>query len=206
MISNHDPNNSDGYLRPVYPFKDKLRRLLWSATWTLLCSWTPRPLHNWRIFILRIFGAKIGKKNFVYPTCSIWAPWLLETSEVVTIGPGVEIYNPGGLRIGHHAVLSQDAYLCGATHDYNNIEFTYLKKQLAIEPYVWICAKAVVLPGVHCGEGCVLGAASVTSRNLEPWTVYAGNPAKPVKKRQNFLDVQDAFNSDNINVNVTNNV
>ena len=105
---------------------------------------------------------------------------------MVTIGPGVEIYNPGSVKLGHHSILSQDVYLCGATHDYNSVEFTYVKRAIILEPYVWICAKAIVLPGVICSEGCVLGAASVTSKNLDPWNVYAGNPAKWVKKRRKF--------------------
>jgi putative colanic acid biosynthesis acetyltransferase WcaF len=132
----------------------------------------------------------MGKNNFVYPDSKIWAPWLLWTEDVVTIGPRVEIYNPGGVRLNHHAILSQDAYLCGATHDHNSKDFTYLKKQIVIGAYVWICAKAVVLPGVHCKEGSVLGAASVTSRDLDPWMVYVGNPSKPVKPRNNFLKEQ----------------
>jgi len=161
------------------------------GTWLLFCSWTPSPLHGWRVFILRMFGAKIGGSNFIYPSCKIWAPWLLETDDVATIGPGVEIYNPGGIYIGHHAVLSQDAYLCGATHDYNSPDFSYLQRKIIIEPYTWICAKAIVLPGVRCGEGSVLAAGSVTSKNLEPWMVYAGNPAQFVKKRKNFLNTNE---------------
>ena len=185
MLSNHDPNSTDPLIKPVFSVREKLRRFVWSITWTLLCRWTPNPLHKWRIFILRSFGAIIGNQNFVYPTSKIWAPWLLQTDDVVTIGPRVEVYNPGGVKIGHHAILSQDAYICGATHDYNKFEFTYIKKQIIIEPYVWICAKAIVLPGVHCMEGSVLGAAAVTSKDMEPWTVYAGNPAKALKKRIN---------------------
>lgn len=103
---------------------------------------------------------------------------------MVTIGPGVEIYNPGGVILKDHCILSQDAYLCGATHDYNAKEFTYIKKTITIGVYAWICARAVVLPGVHCKDGSVLGAASVTSRDLEPWTIYAGNPARLIKARQ----------------------
>ena len=143
-------------------------------------------MHKWRIWFLRMYGAKIGDKNFIYPTCKIWAPWLLQTGEVVAIGPGVEIYNPGGLRMGDHAIISQNAFICGATHDYNSEAFTYIKKEIVLEPYVWIGARAIVLPGVHCMEGSVLGAASVTSRNLEPWTIYAGNPSRAVKTRNNF--------------------
>jgi putative colanic acid biosynthesis acetyltransferase WcaF len=145
-------------------------------------------MHNWRILVLRLFGARVGKNNFIYPTCKIWAPWLLTTEDVVTIGPGVEVYNPGGVRLHEHAILSQDAFLCGATHDYDSPDFTYLKREIVVGAYAWICAKAIVLPGVHCKEGSVLGAASVTSRDLEPWTVNAGNPAKLIKLRKNFLN------------------
>ena len=187
MITTHDIKNPDAYLRPSFSIKDKLRRLTWSVCWLILCRWTPNPLHRWRVFVLKCFGAKLGQNNLIYPNCKIWAPWLLETEEVVTIGPGVELYNPGGVYLGHHSILSQDAYLCGATHDFNSSEFTYIKRKITLEPYVWICAKAVVLPGVFCAEGSVLGASSVASRDLSPWSVYAGNPAKYIKERHNFL-------------------
>lgn len=177
----------DAYLISSFSLQNKIVRFLWIITWFLLCRWTPNPMHGWRVLIIRIFGGKIGKKNFIYPNCKIWAPWLLETEEVVTIGPGVEVYNPEKIFLGHHSILSQDSYLCGATHNYNTIKFTYLKKGIVIEPYVWICAKAVVLPGVRCYEGSVLGALSITSKNLEAWSVYAGNPCKLVNKRNNFL-------------------
>lgn len=187
MFDTHDATSDDHYVKPIFPLQDKIQRLIWNITWSLLCRWTPKPMHNWRVWVLRKFGAKLGRQNFIYPSCKIWAPWLLETEDVVTIGPGVEVYNPGGVLLRHHAILSQDAFLCGATHDYNSIEFTYIKKKIVLDAYVWICAKAIVLPGVHCCEGSVLGAGSITTRDLDPWTVYAGNPARPVRKRQYFL-------------------
>ncbi|MGZ3236930.1 MAG: putative colanic acid biosynthesis acetyltransferase, partial [Burkholderiaceae bacterium] len=82
-----------------------------------------------------------------------------------------------------HVIISQDAYLCGATHDYNDAQFTYLAKPIAIEPYAWICARAVVMPGVTVHEGAVLGLGSVATRNLEAWSVYAGMPAKFINNR-----------------------
>jgi putative colanic acid biosynthesis acetyltransferase WcaF len=183
----HDINDSDPYKRPVFTVTHKIIRLTWNIVWLVFCSWTPAPFHGWRVFFLRLFGAKIGKTNYVYPSCKIWAPWLLETEDVVTIGPNVEIYNPGGVYLGHHSILSQHAFLCGATHDYNKLDFTYIKKKIHICSYAWICSKAIVLPGVKCGEGSVLGAGSVTSKNLDPWTVYTGNPAHSIRKRNNFL-------------------
>lgn len=188
MLSYHSADSSDGYLRPVFSFSNKLRRFCWNITWLLLCRWTPNPMHRWRVFIVRAFGGKIGDKNVIYPDCKIWAPWLLETEEIVTIGPGVEIYNPGGVYLSHHVILSQYSFLCGATHDYNTADFTYIMKKIVLEPYVWICSKAVVLPGVYCKQGSVLGASSVTSSNLEAWTVYGGHPAKELKKRTDFVN------------------
>ncbi|WP_183559866.1 putative colanic acid biosynthesis acetyltransferase [Mucilaginibacter sp. SP1R1] len=188
MFSVHDKLSEDGYLRPVFSFSNKLKRFCWNITWLLLCRWTPNPMHKWRVMIVRLFGGKIGKQNTIYPDCKIWAPWLLVTEDVVTIGPAVEVYNPGGVYLSHHAVLSQNSFLCGATHDYNTSDFTYIMKEIVIQPYVWICSKAVVLPGVNCMEGSVLGAAAVTSRDLKPWTVYGGNPAVALKTRTDFLN------------------
>jgi len=183
-LDSHDADHPDALRRPSFGLRDKLRRLFWQAVWLLLFRTSPTPFHGWRSAILRLFGARIGPDNFIYPTARVWAPWLLETGAVVTLGPGVEVYNPGGVMLGHHTILSQDAYLCGATHDYNSRDFSYVKKPIVTGPYAWICARAIVLPGVNCAEGCVLGAGSVASRNMEPWTVYAGNPARAVKTRR----------------------
>jgi putative colanic acid biosynthesis acetyltransferase WcaF len=186
FFSAHSADSDDPLLRPVYDWKFKVKRLTWFFSWIFLCRWTPPPLHNWRCAVLRFFGAKLGAINFIYPSVRIWAPWLLETGDVVTIGPGAEIYNPGGVYLGHRTIISQGAYLCGATHDYQTVDFTYIPKLIRTEPQVWICARAIVLPGVHCKAGSVLGAGAVTSKNLEEWTVYGGNPAVVVKQRNRF--------------------
>lgn len=183
----HDKNSEDAYKHPQFSLKNKILRFGFQITWFMLCRYSPTPFHKWRCFILRLFGAKIGKDNFIYANCIIWAPWLLQTEDVVTIGPEVEIYNPGGCLLKSHSILSQQAYLCGATHDYNTQDFTYIMKKIEIGAYSWICAKAIVLPGVTCFEGSVLGASSITSKNLEAWTVYSGNPAQKIKARNNFI-------------------
>lgn len=180
----HDSNNEDAYQKPQFSIKNKLKRLFWKFTWLIFCRYSPVILHSWRCAVLKGFGAKIGKSNFIYPNIRIWAPWLLETEDVATIGPGVEIYNPGGVFIGDHAILSQDSYICGATHDYDTIDFTYIAKKVSIESYAWICARAIVLPGVTCHEGSVLGAGGIATKDLEAWSLYSGNPAKKIKERK----------------------
>lgn len=178
---------SNHYVDPVFSVSNKVQRLFWQIIWALCCSWVPNPFFFWRAFIIRLFGGKIGKDVRIYPSCKIWAPWLLKMDDNSCLGPGVEVYNPGGCSIGKFAIISQNSYLCGATHDFNSPDFTYLKTEIIIEAYVWICSRSIVLPGVRCAEGSVLGAGAIASKNLMPWSVYAGNPAKLIKSRNNFL-------------------
>jgi putative colanic acid biosynthesis acetyltransferase WcaF len=85
--------------------------------------------------------------------------------------------------LGTHSIVSQEAYLCGATHDYEDPAFPLIASEISVGSYAWICARATVQPGVAIGEGAVLALGSVATRNLEPWTVYAGVPARKIKAR-----------------------
>jgi len=88
------------------------------------------------------------------------------------------------MRLGSHAILSQEAFLCGATHDYDDPRFPLLAYTMEVGAYTWVCARASVAPGVNLGEGSVLALGSVATRDLEPWCVYAGVPAVKVKERK----------------------
>jgi putative colanic acid biosynthesis acetyltransferase WcaF len=174
----------DPYLRPAFSFQDRLARQLWNICWLLLYRPSPRPLHSWRALLLRVFGAKMGRKCHFYPGSKIWAPWNLTCADQVAVGDGAEIYNPAPLRLGSHAIVSQGAYVCGATHDFDDPAFPLLAFSMDIGAYAWICARALVSPGVNIGDGAVLGLGSVATRDLEPWGVYAGVPAVKVKERK----------------------
>jgi putative colanic acid biosynthesis acetyltransferase WcaF len=175
---------SDPYLRPAFGRTDRLRRLVWNLCWLLLYRISPRPLHGWRSLLLRLFGAKMGPNCHFYPGSKIWAPWNLVCADQVTAADGADIYNQAPVSLGSHVILSQQAYLCGATHDFDDPAFPLLAFRMTVGAYAWICARAMVAPGVNVGEGAVLGLGSVATRDLEPWTVYAGSPAAVVKKRQ----------------------
>jgi putative colanic acid biosynthesis acetyltransferase WcaF len=174
----------DPYLRPAFPASDRARRLVWNLCHALLYRTSPRPLHAWRAFLLRCFGATMGPGCHFYPASKVWAPWNLLCADQVTAADGSEIYNPAPIRFGSHAILSQDAFICGATHDYDSPAFPLLAYSMSIGAYAWVCARASVGPGVNLGEGAVLGLGSVASRDLEPWTVYAGVPATKIKDRK----------------------
>jgi putative colanic acid biosynthesis acetyltransferase WcaF len=178
-----EETSDDPYLRPAFSLSDRVRRQGWNICWALFYRTSPRPLHSWRAFLLRIFGAELGPNCHFYPQSKVWAPWNLICADQVTAGDGAVIYNPAPITFGSHAILSQEAYVCGATHDYNDPGFPLMAFTMSFGPYAWICARASVAPGVNIGEGAVLGLASVATRNLEPWTVYAGSPAVKVKER-----------------------
>jgi putative colanic acid biosynthesis acetyltransferase WcaF len=174
----------DPYLRASFSTSDRLRRLVWNLCWLCFYRISPRPLHSWRSFLLRMFGAKMGANCHFYPGSKIWAPWNLICADQVTAGDDAEIYNPAPMYFGSHAIVSQGAYICGATHDFDDPSFPLLAYSMNIGSYAWICARASVCPGVHVGDYAVLGLGSVATRDLEPWGVYAGVPAVKVKTRE----------------------
>jgi putative colanic acid biosynthesis acetyltransferase WcaF len=177
---------ADPYLRPAFSLHDRLGRLCWNLCWALFYRTSPRPLHSWRSFLLRLFGATMGANCHFYPRSRVWAPWNLICANQVTAGDGAEIYNPAPVTLGSHAILSQDAYVCAATHDYDDPGFPLIAYAMNIGAYAWVCARASVAPGVNLGEGAVLGLGSVATRSLDAWTVYAGVPAIKVKERRRF--------------------
>lgn len=174
---------TDPYLSPAFPLRNRAARFLWGVAYVLLFRFTPRPMHAWRALLLRAFGAKLGKAVHIYPTARIWAPWNLVCEDAASIGEDAIVYNPKPVRLGSHAIVSQYAYLCGATHDYQDPAFPLISFEMNLGAYSWICARASVQPGVNVGEGAVLALGSVATHDLEPWTVYGGIPARLLKKR-----------------------
>jgi putative colanic acid biosynthesis acetyltransferase WcaF len=165
------------------PLSNRLARALWWLAHLLLVRPTPRPMHAWRAGVYRLFGASVGPHCHIYANARVWAPWNLVCADTVCIADGAVVYNPRPIILGSHCVISQDAYLCGATHDFELAGFPMVSAPITIGAHAWICARAVVGPGVTVGEGAVLGLASVSTRNLDAWTIYAGAPARLLRKR-----------------------
>jgi putative colanic acid biosynthesis acetyltransferase WcaF len=189
--SDHITAGDDLYTRPAFSLSNRLGRLLWNICWLLFYRPSPRPMHAWRAMLLRRFGAKLGPHCHFYPGSRIWAPWNLVCADHVAAGDGVEIYNPSLIELDSHVILSQGSYLCGATHDYDDPAFPLLSYRMKIDRYAWICARACVAPGVRVGEGAVLGLGAVATRDLDPWTVYGGNPAIALKARRRTIPAEE---------------
>jgi putative colanic acid biosynthesis acetyltransferase WcaF len=179
-------SSPDPYLVPAFPLKSRLLRAAWGFVYSTLFRTSPRSCHRWRAFLLRCFGAKLGANVHIYPRASIWAPWNLVCSDTVAVANEAIIYNPSIVTLGSHSTISQQAYLCGATHAYDDPGFPLVAFPISIGDHAWVCARATVQPGVHVGEGAILALGSVATRDLEPWTVYGGVPARKMKARTNF--------------------
>jgi putative colanic acid biosynthesis acetyltransferase WcaF len=177
--------HADPYAVPAFSISSRMLRATWGIVHAIFIRFSPRPLHAWRAFVLRCFGAKLGKGCRIYGGARIWAPWNLRCDDLVTIADEAVVYNPAPVTLGSHAIVSQQAYLCGATHDYNDPKFPLISFPISIGAYAWVCARATVQAGVTLGEGAVLALGSVATRDLEPWTVYGGVPAKKIKTRTN---------------------
>ena len=162
---------------------NRAARALWGVVRLLLFRPTPRPLHAWRCFLLRCFGARIGRGARVYASARIWAPWNLSMGDFSVLGDDVDCYTVDRIEIGAHAVVSQYAHLCAATHDIDRPHFPLVTKPIRIGDRAWIAAGAFIGPGVTVGEGAVVGARSVVVKNVAAHAVVAGNPARLLRMR-----------------------
>jgi putative colanic acid biosynthesis acetyltransferase WcaF len=140
-------------------------------------------MYGWRRFLLRAFGAKIGKGVIIRPSVRITYPWKLTIGDYSWIGDNVDLYNLGNITIGAHAVVSQRSYLCTGSHDYKKEGFDIYSESIIIEDEAWVATDVFIAPGVIVGAGTVIGARSVVLDNMPKGMVCFGYPAKPLKKR-----------------------
>jgi putative colanic acid biosynthesis acetyltransferase WcaF len=135
-------------------------------------------------FILRRFGAKIGTGVVIKPSVNIKYPWKLEVGDYTWIGERVWIDNLDQVKIGKHCCLSQGAYLLCGNHHYKRVAFDLMTRPITLEDGVWIGAMSTVAPGVTAKSHAILALGSVATQDLEAYTIYQGNPALPVRKRE----------------------
>jgi putative colanic acid biosynthesis acetyltransferase WcaF len=167
-----------------HSFRNKIARTVWGTVWLLLFRTSPRVCYTWRSVLLRLFGAEIGKGVRVSPSTKIGMPWRLKIGDWCAIGPGVDCDNDGGVTIGDHTIISQYSYLCSATRDYTRTNLPHTPSPIHVGDQVWICADVFVGPGVTIGQGAVVGARSSVFKNVPPWSIVVGSPARFLKKRE----------------------
>jgi len=157
--------------------------LLWDGCWAVFCGWTPKPLNRWRLFWLKLFGAKIHGLPFVHQRARIQIPWNLTLHDRACLGDRANAYTLGEIEIGARAVIAQEAYLCTGTHDLNDPSLPLQVAKITLGEDVFIGARAFILPGIRIGDRAVVGACSLVTKDVAPDTVVAGNPATLLRAR-----------------------
>lgn len=146
------------------------------------------PFHSIRLLLYRvIFGMKIGKKTAIQMGLTIFAPSHFSVGDNSIINRNCLFESRGGITIGNNVSISANTHCYTSSHDPQSSDFAWVKSPIVIEDYTWIGARALLLPGVTIGKGAVVGAGSVVTKSVEPFMIVAGNPAKPIGKRNHDL-------------------
>lgn len=182
-IDNEAPRYAETFAANPHPLSNRIRRAAWSVCYAMLYRPTPNIAHNFRVMILRLFGASVHSTAHPYPKCRIWAPWNLTMAAHSCLANNVDCYNVSPVTLEEYAIVSQYSYLCSASHDCNDAAFPLFSKPITIKRQAWVAARAYVGPGVTLGEGAVAGANSCVYKNVDPWTVVGGNPARTIGRR-----------------------
>jgi len=171
------------YLPDGFRGRSALVVQLWWLIQSSLFAMSPQFAYKWRNFLLRFFGAKIGKGVIIRPTVRITYPWKLSIGDFSWVGDNAELYTLGEIEIGSNVVISQKSYLCAATHDYTKETFDMIDKKITIEDEVWLAADVYIAPGITVNKGALVGARSSVFNDLPAGMICVGSPAKPVKSR-----------------------
>ena len=161
-----------------WTLRQRIAMLVWEYCWAVFCRWTPKPFNRWRLFWLRIFGAKIHGLPFVHQRARIQIPWNVTLHDRATLGDRANLYSLGEIEIGARAIVAQEAYLCGGTHDLSDPNLPLQVAKITIGEDAFIGARAFIMPGVTVGARAVVGACSVVTRDVVENTRVAGNPAR----------------------------
>ncbi len=160
-----------------------IKKLLWYYTNIIIFKTGLFPFYTFKIILLKLFGAKIGKNIIIKPCINIKFPWNLMIGDNVWIGENVWIDNLTLITIGNNVCISQGAMLINGNHNYKSVNFDLMLQPIVIENGVWICAKSIVNGGVTVGENAVLLTGSVANNSLEANSIFQGVPAIKVRER-----------------------
>lgn len=191
IINNHRFSTSNIFMNSNFQEYDnswykpgkKLKIAIWYFINILFFINKVNPLSGLKIWILRRFGAKIGIGVLIKPGVNIKYPWFLTIGDYTWIGEDVWIDNLAEVKVGSNCCISQGAMLLCGNHNFKKSSFDLIIKPITLEDGVWIGAKSMVCPGVTAKSHSVLTVGSIISKDMEPYTIYRGNPATAIKNR-----------------------
>ncbi|OAM87844.1 WcaF family extracellular polysaccharide biosynthesis acetyltransferase [Termitidicoccus mucosus] len=151
--------------------------LWWIVRSLLFAPWFPLP-SSMKVAVLRVFGAKVGRKVVIRSRVNITFPWRLEIGDHVWIGDDVFILSLDRVKIGSHVCISQGAFFCTGSHDHRKDTFDLITAPISIGDRSWVAARAFIGPGVTAGPDVVIGAGAVVVRDVPEGMAAYGSPAR----------------------------
>lgn len=168
------------------PKKEKLKNFVWGIVNKTLFRCTPSHFslfRKYRVWLTRLFGSEIDYSCSLHPTCKIEYPWNVSMGHLSSLGECSWVYAMDKISIGEKSCIGKDVQLLTGSHDIGSPIFQLITRPISIGSAVWIATRATILPNVCIGEGAVVGATASVYKDVEPWTVVGGNPAREIKKR-----------------------
>jgi putative colanic acid biosynthesis acetyltransferase WcaF len=166
------------------PGRSRPTRVLWFLVGLPILRSSILPFSSLRRCLLRIFGARIGRGTVIKPGVRVKYPWLFVVGDHCWIGEDCWIDNMGPVTLGNHVCMSQGAYVCTGNHDWSDPAFGLMVNSIQIRDGAWVGAKTVLAPGVAINECAVVAAGSVITRDVPPFEVHGGNPARFLRRRE----------------------
>jgi len=142
-----------------------------------------------RIIFFKIILKKIGKNCLIDYKTYFRYPNKISIGNFVSVNRGCEFYpsyliDDGYITIGNNVVISPNVKIYAIAHDYSALSLIDYAAPVVVEDDVWICGNSIILPGVTIGRGSVIGAGSIVNKNIPPFSIAVGTPAKPIKIRK----------------------
>lgn len=156
---------------------------LWWVVQATVFRWSPQFAYGFRAWLLRLFGATVGRGVLVRPTVTVTYPWKLSIGNNSWVGDEVVLYSLGNIEIGENVVISQRSYLCAGDHDYSQFDFPIRSHTIVVFSQAWIATDVFIAPGVSIGEAAVIGARSSVFRSMPARMICTGSPCKPIRER-----------------------
>ena len=164
-------------------FRDYGYRYLWCFFNDFIFKLSPRPFWFFRVCLLRIFGAKIGKGVKLDPNITIFDPRNISIGDNSWIGPYCELYSYDKITIESDVALAQHVKLYTVSHDIRSSKFSTIHAPILVRNQSWVAADTFVGMGVVINQGAVLAARSSAFKSIPGWTINVGSPAKNVGNR-----------------------
>lgn len=176
------PTQESQFASP-WTVEERVRNVLWEYCWFVLCAWTPKPFNEWRLFWLRLFGARIDGRPFVHQRARIAIPANLVLHDGACLGDRANAYSLGEIEIGERATVAQEVYLSTGSHDFFSSAMPLTTGKITIGADAFLGARVFVMPGVTVGARAVVGACSVVTADVPPDVIAAGNPCRVLRPR-----------------------